>query len=236
MFDIKTVPDFVIKKGFYGDVEVTFDNGAYVMYNRGDLCGILNVGRWYEIQGLYSCYDRAYGDVLITGLGFGMTSRWIANKPGVKSVTVVEQSQDIIDMVSSLNDIPENLNFVCADALTYETDKHFDCVFLDHYSKQNKTWRFKNMQDLAKRYSHDTFWAFTLEQSYLLKMYNLDGAEIVNVPVEETFFNGTPFFGEKWQNFVKAFFPDEKNLLEISEDKINEYVYTYFGNDSMLKQ
>lgn len=234
MFDIHTIPKFNIKPGYHGDVEILLDHGAYIIYNRGDLCGILNVGRWDEIRGLYACYDRAYGDVLITGLGFGMVSKWISSKPEVTSVTVLEHSQDIIDMFVSTNDVPEKMNIVCADAMTYETDKHFDCLFLDHYSKQNKRWRFKNMQDLSKKYSHDIFWAFTLEQAYLLKMYDLDGATTVNVPVEDTFFKDKPFFGDKWKDFVRAFFPHEINLLNITDDKINEYVYTYFNNENML--
>ena len=43
--------------------------------------------------------DMAYGDVLIGGLGLGMILFALQQNPGVKSIRVIEQSADVIELV-----------------------------------------------------------------------------------------------------------------------------------------
>ena len=49
-----------------------------------------------EVYELYSHYDLAQGHCILTGLGFGARERWILNKPEVTKLTVLEQSEDVI--------------------------------------------------------------------------------------------------------------------------------------------
>ena len=58
---------------------------------------------------------KAFGDVLIAGLGLGMILVPIAENPVVKSITVIESSQDVIDLVTSQFPKSEKINVVCAD-------------------------------------------------------------------------------------------------------------------------
>ena len=65
---------------------------------------------------------RARGHCLVNGLGIGLVLKNILAKPEVASVTVVEISQDLIDLVSPHYADPR-VTFVCADALQYQPPK-----------------------------------------------------------------------------------------------------------------
>lgn len=69
----------------------------------------------------YAVY-KATGSCLINGLGIGMVLKNILIKPDVTDVTVVEISQDLIDLVSPYyND--DRVTFICNDAFTYKPPK-----------------------------------------------------------------------------------------------------------------
>ena len=57
----------------------------------------------HEIKEMYSSYDLGYGKILISGLGFGILPLWLANKPGVDTIHIVEISQDVVDMFLEKN-------------------------------------------------------------------------------------------------------------------------------------
>lgn len=61
---------------------------------------------------------KAKGSCLINGLGIGMVLKNILDKPEVTDVTVIEISQDVLDLVATHYD-DDRVRFVCADALTY---------------------------------------------------------------------------------------------------------------------
>ena len=61
----------------------------------------------------------AEGSCLINGLGIGMVLRNILLKPEVTDITVVEVSQDLIDIVSP-HYADGRVTFVCADAFDYK--------------------------------------------------------------------------------------------------------------------
>lgn len=70
------------------------------------------------------CYAviHATGSCLINGLGIGMVLKNILLKDDVTDVTVVEISQDLIDMVSPYYTDPR-ITFVCCDAHDYKPPK-----------------------------------------------------------------------------------------------------------------
>jgi len=65
---------------------------------------------------------NATGSCLINGLGIGMVLKNILLKPKVTDVTVVEISQELIDIVSPYYQ-DERVNFVCANAFDYKPPK-----------------------------------------------------------------------------------------------------------------
>lgn len=77
---------------------------------------------------------RAHGRVLIGGLGIGFVILPLLNNPEVESVTVIENSQDVIDLVAHHIEHPK-LTVMLGDV--YEFKKHFgkdvrfDCIYFD---------------------------------------------------------------------------------------------------------
>ncbi len=78
----------------------------------------------------------AHGDVLIAGLGLGMIICPIAQKEEVNSITVVEISQDVINLVEShiqkyLKDDADKITVICEDIFEYKPTQKFDTIYFD---------------------------------------------------------------------------------------------------------
>jgi len=76
------------------------------------------------------------GNVLILGLGFGKAVLYTCENSQVKSVTVVEKNEGVIDLFALINKEMKGkskLSIIHKDALEYETKKKFDHVFIDIY-------------------------------------------------------------------------------------------------------
>lgn len=83
--------------------------------------------------------NAAKGDVLIAGLGVGMILVPILRKADVKTVTVVEKFQDVVDLVDpavrkAVSEAEaKKLSVVTADVFTWEPPKgqKWDCIYFD---------------------------------------------------------------------------------------------------------
>ena len=110
MFDLRTVPEVVIKAITYNDVDIVKDlnrPNTYRLFNKGLQWNLLDRYTNKQIKEMYSSYDMAYGDVIISGFGFGILACWLASKPEVTSVTVLEVSQDVYDVFLMNNELPD---------------------------------------------------------------------------------------------------------------------------------
>lgn len=77
----------------------------------------------------------AKGHCLVTGLGLGLAASMLAQKPEVKSVTVIEKHQDAIDWFLREKDIPPKTSIVHADA--FESSGKYDFALHDIWSDIN---------------------------------------------------------------------------------------------------
>lgn len=75
-----------------------------------------------EMRDHYRAVQMAEGSCLINGLGIGMVLKAVLKKPGVTDVTVVELSQDVLDMVAP-HYADVRVTFVCASAFEYQPPK-----------------------------------------------------------------------------------------------------------------
>ena len=233
-YDVTTVPKFKIKPGTLGPIDIVDEHNAFVLYNNGDQWMVFNKANHDEIKEMYSSYDIAYGDVLVSGLGFGILALWLCSKPEVTSVTVVEISQEVIDLFKAVNNVPEKLNIVNHSILEYQSDREYDCLLLDHYERQTVQWRLKNMQDICSKIKHKNFWAWSLEQVYVMKMFNFNLTDFLNVSDSETKFNGKFDSSVSWIDFATKYLPSANGILNIPLKTVNEYVYTYFNKHHLL--
>ncbi|EGH2839229.1 hypothetical protein J6187_003805 [Salmonella enterica] len=72
-----------------------------------------------EIRTCEGFIDRATGRVLINGLGLGMVLHAVLQKPDVTHVTVIEKSQDVINLVAEAFAHDPRVEIIHADALEY---------------------------------------------------------------------------------------------------------------------
>jgi hypothetical protein len=70
-----------------------------------------------EIRTCEAFIERATGRILINGLGLGMVLHAILQKPDVTHVTVIEKSQDVMNLVSKAFAHDPRVEIILADAL-----------------------------------------------------------------------------------------------------------------------
>lgn len=94
--------------------------GRYMMLLQGETIVMSNTPA--EQIDHYPPVEKAKGHVLINGLGIAMVLRAVLQKKEVKSVTVVELSEDVITLVAPLIDDPR-VEIVHASAYDYKPPK-----------------------------------------------------------------------------------------------------------------
>lgn len=221
--DITTFPIVNIKEGNWGKLSIVKVDEIYRLFYD-------NVP-WYhyasdtnrEIYEQWSGYDLAYGDVLISGFGFGHMANWLANKPEVKNVYVIEKYQEVIDVYLDSNSLPSNVHIIIDDADTYLTDKKYDCVIWDHIADGAPDPDFyKNLCLSAKNIKHDVFWFWSLEFYYARFYYGMKFDHYSNPK-----FNFSQFdFSRSWQKLRQVL--DMPTIPNLSKDKIDSYMNAYF--------
>lgn len=98
---------------------------------------------------------NAYGDVLIGGLGIGMIILAIQDKPEVKSITVIEKNQEVIELVATQLHFNDKVNIVCADVFDWKPDKNvkYDVSYMDIWNWINEDVYQEQMKPLKRKYS-----------------------------------------------------------------------------------
>lgn len=100
----------------------------------------------------------AHGDMLIGGLGLGMIVLAIQDKPDVKSITIIEKSNDVIMLMLNQPNIyfNEKVNIVYGDVFTWKPEKgqKFDCIYMNIWPYINEDVYHDEMVPLKRRYAH----------------------------------------------------------------------------------
>jgi len=134
--------------------------GEYTRLSRNNKC-IMSDTRAEIRDHIYFISDSK-GDVLIHGLGLGIVALACAGKSEVKSMTVIEKSQDVINLVSEhVLKQSNKIRIICADAFTWEPDMKFDCIWSDIWDDICAD-NWEEMKKLRKHYrkftSVHSFW------------------------------------------------------------------------------
>lgn len=162
--------NFIIPKiGLYKDdqLEIIFQRiksrPEFTMYVNNEK-GTKDRVMWYypnHCMGYYyfSEYDLAYGHVLMTGLGMNLLPNWIATKPEVSKITVIENNVHLIDYIKEYGHIDNKIEIIHLDANHYSGS--CDVYFCDHnfgesYSYDEKSIGFIN--NLLNSINCDRVW------------------------------------------------------------------------------
>lgn len=223
MLDKNTIPPVIIEPGTYGSIEIDKAGHKYLLKHSGVDWHLYNEKNMREYYEQWSSYDLAYGDVLLSGFGFGLIATWIASKPEVKSVTVIEKCSDVVTAFLANNDMPNNITVVIDDANTYSTDKTYDCIIYDHIPNgQHSPDFYKNLCASAKDIKHNLFWFWSLEAYYLIHYYDISVDNLYVNPIDFKPFD----FSTKWEELRTEL--DMPTIPSLPKDKIDSYINSYF--------
>jgi protein-L-isoaspartate O-methyltransferase len=126
-------------KGLF-DVELTQDiilNGYSIKkYNNVNYIGLYNPeGKVmtvdapdYIIEYAPELLDVEFNSILIGGLGIGVIPYVVQD---FAEVDVIENDENIIDIVTQLNHLNENVNIIKGDIFTFDVEKTYDVIVLD---------------------------------------------------------------------------------------------------------
>lgn len=98
----------------------------------------------------------ANGDVFVAGLGIGMLLVPLLQKPEVKSITVVEIEQEIIDMIKPQIEcaLPcDKLTVLCMDVFNFKPVQKYDVVWFDIWADICAD-NWPEMKKLHRRFQH----------------------------------------------------------------------------------
>lgn len=139
--DIRAMIDGILP-GRY--VKLTY-NGQIVMSNT-----------WMEERTNFEFCRNAHGDVLIGGLGIGMIVLAIQEKEAVKSITILEKFQDVIDLVAGQLPLNSKVKIIKADVFDWkpEKGKRFDCIYMDIWNYINSDIYNDEMKPLKRKWAH----------------------------------------------------------------------------------
>ena len=220
--DITNFPNININTGTWGSVSIEKNGSVFQLKHNDAIWHGYNTKNKREIYQQWSSYDLAYGDVLISGFGFGQIALWLASKPSVKTVTVIEISQDVIDAFLSSNTIPDNVSIIIADMNSYITDKKYDCIIFDHFNFIKTEDFYKELCKVAKSIPHDLFWFWSIEEYYIMNYYNITFSNLFINPIDFNQFD----FSLKWKDMISDLEMNSIPLLDKS--KITSYIDIYF--------
>jgi hypothetical protein len=112
-------------------------------------------------------YRAATGDVLLNGLGLGFCLAALLRKDGVRTITVIEKSEDVLNLVApSITD--SRVTIIHADAMLWRPQKgiRFDVCWHDIWTdicRDNK----KQMTALRRAYGRRTGWQSCWSEEYM---------------------------------------------------------------------
>lgn len=97
---------------------------------------------------------NAYGNVVVGGLGIGLILMAIQDKEDVRTITVLEKSKEIIQMVGEQLPLNKKVKIIQADVFEWEP-KESDCfntIYMDIWTYINQDIYFNQMEPLIEKY------------------------------------------------------------------------------------
>ncbi len=129
----------------------------------------------HEINTMKDDIKKVKGNVLVLGLGIGYFTYLINNKKDVKSITILENDQEIIEIfkkhiLTKFKDTTK-INIIKCDALTYLKTNDlsiYDYVYVDLYHDANDGIKFYSIiKNIEKEYDTKPIFLYWIETNIL---------------------------------------------------------------------
>ena len=138
-----------------------FKEGTYTrLISKGFMGDVIMSDTPMEIRTNMDFLYQAHGNILIGGLGLGIILKILENMDNIKSVTVIEKNQEIIDLVLDQLNLPNNFKVIQSDIFEYKPKEIFDTIYFDIWTNIcGDNWdemkklrkQFKSSLDLTKK-------------------------------------------------------------------------------------
>jgi hypothetical protein len=140
----------------YGEFKNPSPPGTYVSLRVTNDAGepqVMMSDFYYERATCMDVVRRANGDVLIAGLGLGMILHPMLEKKVVRSVTVIEKYQDVVDLILPTLPRNRNLSIITDDIFRWspESDRRYDVIWFDIWP-DIEARRLSEMRQLHRRF------------------------------------------------------------------------------------
>lgn len=154
----------IVPAGIY---KILYRNGNVIMSNTPD-----------EIRDFSYFIYRAKGRVLINGLGLGVVLKALIDKPEVTHITVIEKSEDVLNLVAPTYKDNPKVDIVYGDAFTFTPPKgiRYDAVWHDIWDEISSD-NLKGMAQLHRKYCKTTDFQDSWAKSLCQDMKRKEKAE-----------------------------------------------------------
>jgi SAM-dependent methyltransferase len=146
---------YVLQKFEINDSNRSFGNpipyGKYIRLHDGMDCIMSNT--YMEERTNREFVLKANGDVFIAGLGIGLIVLPVQDKVEVKSITILEKSPEVIELVGNQLLLNNKVKIIQGDVFEYEFPKgtKFDTIYFDIWNYVNSDV-YKEMKALKNKY------------------------------------------------------------------------------------
>ena len=207
----------ILKEGKWGNVEIVKNGDVYTLLVKGQQWLIYRESNHEVAYEVFSHYDLAYGHVICTGMGFGIRENWLVNNPKVTKITVVEQSQDLINYHKEVNSpfiTSPKVEIVCGNVNDYKGK--CDVLLLDHYELEPWEEILQNVYQCQQNIECEIMWFWPLEKiTTIYRKYYSDNIPPYNLLTKYQTYN-----------LIKQNYNLNK-LPNLDEQTLNMYVMLY---------
>lgn len=165
----------------YGEFKDPSPAGTYVALRVLDDSGqsqVMMTDFYYERTTCIEIVQRAHGDVLIAGLGLGMILHPILRKPEVRSVTVIEKFQEVVDLISPTLPQDARLTVITDDIFAWQppAGSRYDVIWFDIWPDIEAN-RLPEMETLHQRFR--PYWNDAGPQAWMESWHRRETLEAV---------------------------------------------------------
>lgn len=162
----------------------------------------------YEINTLDYYIKDAFGNVLICGCGLGYVTYMLALKDNVKSITILENNQNVIDLFQHqiYPQIPNNekINIINDEALNYLYNNNLSCYDFIHvdlwFDVIDMVYPYLKCLMLEEKYPN-TMFTYWIENTFYIYLQKELLSNILSISTQSTF-DSSNFFLSPLTNHI----------------------------------
>ena len=235
----ETVPNELKELGYVPPIIKSYDNnGINVWLNNSRK--IYDVPFWqFTMDGIqwmvlderhgsasqfYSHYKLAKGHVICTGLGFGTREQWLASKPEVTKITVLEKFKEVIEYHKDIGTKwHDKIEIINCDANDYKGSCDF--LSIDHYEFDDILRILNSIKTVQNNIVSDCLWFWMLEP-WIRLGYITDNTENHTIIPKKIRYGGKE--NDILENYskIKTYF-ENVNLPNLNKEHLTKFIEMY---------